>query len=189
MGRKPQEKSRESNLNTSEDLKKAAFLLRKLTDKDIKKLESVKEVLSPILEKYDAISDLFTSLESKEIKVPISIFVSELTILESVVKYLKDKKEYSLSNIASLLKRDQRNIWHAYDNAKKKYPTHLKTKTSEIFIPVSIFENRNLSAFESLVSYLKADLNLRFSEIASLLEKDARTIWTVWSRARKKNAR
>ncbi len=169
---------------TQEALKKAISLLNNLSKKERKDLENVKNILSPILEEYEAID-----LETRDIKIPVTIFLNKLTVLEAVVKYLKEEKNLTLRNIAVLLKRDERNIWHTYDNVKKKYPTRSKSELSEIFIPVYIFENRKLSASEVLVFYLRTELKIRFSEISRLLDRDARTIWTIWSRARKKNAK
>ena len=51
-------------------------------------------------------------------------------------------------------------------------------------IPISIF--RNSSPLESLVKYLKDNLNLSLHEIASLVNRDQRTIWTTYNNAAKK---
>ncbi len=54
-------------------------------------------------------------------------------------------------------------------------------------IPSSIFRDRSLSVLEVLVRYLKDEKKLSFHEIAVLLNRDDRTIWTVYSRGRKKH--
>ena len=54
-------------------------------------------------------------------------------------------------------------------------------------IPSEIFRNRDLAVLESLVKYLRESLGLSYAEIASLLNRDDRTIWTVYSRAKKKS--
>ena len=62
---------------------------------------------------------------------------------------------------------------------------------NSLLIPSSIFKERSLSVLEALSEYLKETLNLRLCKIADLLNKDQRTIWTVYHRAkvkRKKNA-
>lgn len=59
------------------------------------------------------------------------------------------------------------------------------TKRQE-HIPMEIIKNRNLSILESIVKFLKEARNLTYHEIAVLLNRDDRTIWTVYSRARKK---
>ena len=56
----------------------------------------------------------------------------------------------------------------------------------EYMIPVSIFSKEKLSPFETIVTYLKEKQGLNYHEIGSLLNRDERNIWTVYSRARKK---
>ena len=51
--------------------------------------------------------------------LPISIFKEKLTILESIVLFLKNRKMRYVE-IAKLLSRDQRNIWAIYSRAEKK---------------------------------------------------------------------
>jgi len=53
-------------------------------------------------------------------------------------------------------------------------------------IPSNIFRDRNLSVLEVLVEYLKEQRNMTYHEIAVLLNRDDRTIWTVYNRAKKK---
>lgn len=53
-------------------------------------------------------------------------------------------------------------------------------------IPSSIFCDRSLSVLEVLVAYLKDQKHLTFHEIARLLNRDDRTIWTVYTRGKKK---
>ena len=60
------------------------------------------------------------SVKSK-ILIPTEIFQDgNLSILESVVKYLKESYNLSLSEIARALERDPRNIWKVYNNSIKK---------------------------------------------------------------------
>ncbi len=166
------------------------FLLNRLSDKDKKELDDLKKGLfREIIEKRELIKNVLRILDVEELKVPVNIFVSELTVLESVVKYLKEEKNLLFVEIARLIKRDQRNIWHCYNYSKLKYPKRFKYDISRILIPVSIFENRELSPLENLVFYMRKDLGFKFVEIARLLQRDSRTIWTVYERARKKNER
>jgi hypothetical protein len=53
-------------------------------------------------------------------------------------------------------------------------------------IPSSIFRDRNLAPLESITEYLKDQHGLSFHEIAVLLNRNDRTIWTCYSRAKKK---
>ncbi|MBU0628338.1 MAG: hypothetical protein KKC75_04055 [Nanoarchaeota archaeon] len=61
----------------------------------------------------------------------------------------------------------------------------LTRKTEEIVIPISIF-NEKLGMLESASMYLKDELKLSFKEIAKLLKRDYKTIWTSYSQAKKK---
>ena len=180
-------------LNEAKEILKAEKGKYTLAEELIR-LEKAKELLFPLKEKYKLTFDELKELieekaVTEEILFPISIFNSKLTVLESTVKYLKEEKELSLRKISSLINRDERNIWHIFDSANKKYSDKFNIKDSKLWIPVSIFSDSKLSAQESLVVYLKDKQNLSYHEIAVLLERNDRTIWTVYSRARKKNAK
>ena len=118
--------------------------------------------------------------------IPFSIFNSKkLSTLEIVVKYLKENKSLSYHQIALILKRNDRTIWTTYQKASKKYKEKF-SKLEGIEIPVEIFSNRKLSPLESLVHYLKDSLQISLSSIASQLSLSNSTIWTVYSRIKKK---
>jgi hypothetical protein len=57
---------------------------------------------------------------------------------------------------------------------------------NSIDIPSSIFRDRSIKVLEAVVEFLKEKKNLTFHEIAVLLNRDDRTIWTVYNRAMKK---
>jgi hypothetical protein len=129
-----------------------------------------------------------------DVLLPSTIFVSELGCLEAVVKYLKENLEISFKNIAVKLEKSEANIRISYSNSKKKYAFAFDTITyltkdnhsgNVKLIPLRSFLN-NLSMLESLVCFLKDEQNMRFSEIAKILSRDQRTIWTVYNRALKK---
>jgi len=65
----------------------------------------------------------------------------------------------------------------------KKMVKELKT----IWIPSNILVAREKSVLESIVDYLKENKNLTLHQIAVLLNRDDRTIWTVQNRAKIKN--
>ena len=87
-------------------------------------------------------------------------------------------------NIAELLNRDERTIWTAYNKATKKQPQPIEIKPTKIYLSISIFQNK-LTIFESLIIYLK-NKGLRYKDIAELLNRNQRNIWTIYSRAVKK---
>ncbi|MBR9677316.1 hypothetical protein GOV04_04195 [Candidatus Woesearchaeota archaeon] len=53
-------------------------------------------------------------------------------------------------------------------------------------IPLDIFKNRSLGVLESITVYLKDTKGLKFSQIARALERDDRTIWATYHKAKKK---
>ena len=61
-----------------------------------------------------------------------------------------------------------------------------KVNKTEEYIPLIIFFNDKLSSLETTVKFLKENRNLNFSQIAKLLNRDPRTIWTTYTKAKKK---
>lgn len=57
---------------------------------------------------------------------------------------------------------------------------------SSLSIPTSIFRDRTLSVLEAVVEYLKEHHHLTYHQIARLLNRDDRTVWTVYKRAKQK---
>ena len=130
-------------------------------------------------------------LEKETLTIPVCIFSHDkLSGLESITKYLKEEKGLSYHEIAVMLGRDDRTIWHACHQATLKMPELLPSKgRKDIAIPVRIFKERKVSVLEHIASYLKQTHGLTYHEIAALLHRDDRTIWTVISRAQKKGVR
>jgi hypothetical protein len=62
----------------------------------------------------------------------------------------------------------------------------IDTSNKSIAIPSNIFRDRSLSVLEIIVEYLKEKKKLTYHEIAVLLNRDDRTIWTCYNRAKKK---
>jgi len=121
--------------------------------------------------------------------IPIEIFrKTELAPLEAVVKYLRENLQYTYAKIASLLNRKAGPIGVSYRNAKKKLPLHFEISLQGESLPLSIFKDSKLTVFETMVVYLK-DSGLKFGAIARILNRHYRTIWTVYQRARIKNAK
>ncbi|MEK6826784.1 MAG: hypothetical protein AABX90_04100 [Nanoarchaeota archaeon] len=181
-------------LKREDDSKKSIFdradsqnpLLNKILKEDQILLERIKELVRLLKLKYNvAARDIIYLAEEKEILIPASIFTKKLRVLETLTKYLKEELELSYHQIGILLNRDERNIWHTYNYSRKKYPDKLKITVSKYFIPVSIFQNK-LGALENIVLYLKDELNLSYHNIAELLERNDRTIWTMYNRAKNK---
>ncbi len=124
----------------------------------------------------------------KEVEsIPITVFDNKkLSALETICKYLKENTNKTYHEIALLLNRNDRTIWTTYNNAKKKLPDKFVVKPSEISLPLDIFKERKLSVLESIAVYLKDEVGLTLHKIATLLNRNDRTIWTVYTRGRKK---
>ena len=124
----------------------------------------------------------------EEVKVPLSVFNNDyLSSLENIVKYLRENLLLSFKQIASLTNRNPIALAVTYRNAKKKLEAKFAvTEISPYSIPVSILKDRTLSVLENVVSYLKDTFGLTYHNVAVLLNRDDRTIWTVYQRAKKK---
>ena len=134
------------------------------------------------------VNNLLKAEVKEEIKVPISVFNNDkLSGLENIVKYLRENLLLSFRQIASLTSRNGIALAVSYRNARKKLAEKfVVTEISPYSIPVAILQDRNLSVLENIVSYLKDTFGLAYHKIALLLNRDDRTIWTVYQRAIKK---
>ncbi|MFC1741786.1 hypothetical protein ACFL3V_04595 [Nanoarchaeota archaeon] len=137
-----------------------------------------------------------TETDLKEVSietVPSSIFRDRsLAPLESISEFLKENKGLTYHEIAVLVGRDDRTIWTCCHRAKKKrenHPAREDTDENCIEIPLSIFKDRTLAPLEKITSFVKELKHLSYHEIAALLNRDDRTIWTCYNRAQKKLAK
>jgi len=150
----------------------------------------VKNILSKL--NKEQLVDLFVDYLSKgnkgkeEVKIPVSLFkAKKLSSFEIVVRFLKDNIGLKNIDISKFLFRSQQTIFNTYKNSKKKFSGKLEVKASEYDIPISIFQNKG-SILKSIIVFLKEKHNLRFSEIAKLINRDQRTVWTVYNRKKKR---
>lgn len=129
--------------------------------------------------------------EHKEITVPVAIFADrEISGFQAICKYLKENKSLKFSEIAVLLERDQRTVWTAYHQGKKRKPVAFDEQNlqdSLYHIPLSIFSQRKYSVLEALVKYFREERALAPRKIAGIIGQDQRVVATVYSRVRKKS--
>jgi len=156
-------------------------------DKDLLKGLSKKELIE-LIEKHAPHMEKSDIPEKKTAQaIPISVFDNKkLSALETICKYLKENAGYSYHEIAEMLNRNDRTIWTTYNNSKKKLETKFIVKEHEIELPISIFKERKLSVLETIAVYLKDEYGLTLHQIATLLNRNDRTIWTVYNRGKKK---
>jgi len=119
--------------------------------------------------------------------IPLSVFDNEyLSSLEVVVKYLHENLDYRFVRIAKLVNRSAKTIWATYANALRKMPARFEPRTSPFFLPLPLFHDRTYSPLEVVVRYLKDDCRQTYHQIAVLLNRDDRTIWTTYHRMKNK---
>lgn len=160
--------------------------LLKALEKDDKKFLNL--FISHLKKEHKLTDKKISELLTKEPKllIPATLFETrQLSPLEALTKFLKENKSLTYHKIASLLNRDDRTIWTTYQRASKKYSKKLSPKQTNFFLNISIFKTK-LTVFESLVKFLKESSKLSFHEIALLLNRNDRTIWTVYSRSKLK---
>ena len=125
-------------------------------------------------------------IQQKDI-IPISIFSKNLSPFESLVKFLVEEYELSYASIGKKFGKSRQSVWTTYNRAIKKHSLKFTAHNYDIVLPLDIFENTPYTIFEIVVSYLKEKYSLRNIEIAKLLHKDTKTIWTVYNRYKNKN--
>ena len=148
-----------------------------LTDEEIKQF---KELLERVT------GDYLEQLKHRRDSVPVGIFVKELSPLQAVVKYLKESLDYSHKKISVLLNRSPKTVWQAYDSSRERFPDAFDISISKYFIPLSMLAQRDFSILELVVAHLKEEYGLENNQLAKLLHRDGRTIWTAYSRLTKK---
>jgi hypothetical protein len=84
-------------------------------------LDNIDILVENLKKKGFSYSEIYSMMLSKEESIPVSALTNRnLGMLESAVKYLKEEKKKTFSEIAKLLNRDQRTIWSSYNNVKIK---------------------------------------------------------------------
>ena len=95
------------------------------------------------------------------------------------------EKPEELQNKFNLLVENLKNIDGISFDEIIELTSHLvdKQKTN---VPLEVLKNRDLGVLESLTVHLKDEQNMKFSEIDRALERDDRTIWATYHKAKKK---
>lgn len=153
-------------------------------DRDFERTRLLAEELQ---QRYDVgLAELLELAGEGDILIPVTVFGPELSALETLSKYLHENIGLSFRKIAELMNRSEKTIWQAYNFSLGKFRKRLSPDDTAFRIPVSALSDRRYSNLESVVLFLKEHFMLRFAEIARLLHRDQRTVWTVYSRAKRK---
>ncbi len=146
------------------------------------KKRDIEEVTKEDLLNFKRLIDIIA--EEKRNSIPLRIFTTKLSPLEAVTRYLKEELHFGINQIAKKLGKKASAVSLAYKNSKKKT---FVIKQTKIFIPLSEFEKyHKLSILEIIVQYLIKQ-HYRLTEIAKLLKRSPKTIWTIKKRAEEKN--
>lgn len=107
-----------------------------------------------------------------------------LSPLEAIVKYLRENKKQSYKEISSLLSRNAKTLAVTYSKAIQKNSEETLVNKDTIYLDFSIFKN-DLSILEAVCYFLRS-LEKKYSQIARLIGRSQKTIWTVCKRAENK---
>ena len=130
---------------------------------------------------------ILEKIKDKEAKIPLSIFSKDINPAEALVKYLKENKGLKLSEISKLLNKKENALWLNYKRANENSSKPLIISDDEkIFLPINIFKIEELSYLESIVFYLRSELRLSNTEIASVLKKSPQVLSIAYNRAKSK---
>jgi len=137
--------------------------------------------LRHIIEKFEK-----TLKEKEKVVFPLSLLSKKLSAFETLVKYLVENLIINYSEVGRLLKKDRRVIWTTYKRASSKLEHSFSDKESKYNIPISRLSSKKFSISELIVGYLK-DLGMKNSDIAVIIKRDQRTVWTLYKRYKQKN--
>jgi len=128
------------------------------------------------------------SKEKEELTVPVEILGNrKLGCMEAVVKFLRENMDLGYSRISELLGRSRSTIGVMYHTATRKLGERFSDyPTSNHQIPLSSFRQKRYTALEAVVMSL-IERKLRVCQIAELLNRDYRTVYTIYRRGKRKN--
>ncbi|PLW80161.1 hypothetical protein C0585_03985 [Candidatus Woesearchaeota archaeon] len=153
-------------------------------DKDSTNSKTEKKLYNFLLDK-GLITEYIEWEEKNKPGIPVHIFNSTLGPYESICKYLKEQG-FKNAEIARMTGRDSKSVWQAINKAKKKYSKKFLNKKSEYVLPYDVLQDDKYSILENIVTRLKTQYNLGFTKIGELIDRDPRTIWTIYQRSIKR---
>lgn len=125
--------------------------------------------------------------KGNKINLPISIFDNpNLSPGETIIKYLRENLGHDYNTISSILNRDYQSVYTSYKKTLKKMNGRLTPYETKYNMPLILIRDRSLSISEHIVRHLKEDYNLKYTDIAKMLKRDSKTIWTLYKRANEK---
>ena len=123
-----------------------------------------------------ALSTRLTRRKKKKVEDDKLVDALGLIMDELQEEYSLNKKEMTeiiISKLKSKYKVSRKEIVETVNSIR------------EITIPSTIF-SKDTGALESIVKYLRENINMNYSEIARALDRNERTIWTAYKKAKEK---
>ena len=160
---------------------------------DITKERAVKRLLDTAGAALSGLSELGVRPEEvwrvlekrkQEAGIPVSIFNTRLGALESIVKYMREELALDYCSIARMLSRGEGPIGVTYRRAKRKHAGRLDVSADDV-VPFSVLCGGRLSVLEG-ISYHLAKQGHDWHDIARIMCRHDKTIWTVLDRAKRK---
>jgi len=177
---------RKMGLNDWKEMEKGIIEVR---EADRKILYDIERKTSYLAQRYGiAKKEIIRIAEANREVIPLSTLCTGMAPLQSVVLNLKENQGLSIKAISKMLRRSYKTIWTTYNKARGKKCTSKKSseESKTIFIPIKAISSDKLGILESAVLFLKEKHNMRYSEIATLLGRNPRTIWTAYHKAKEK---
>ena len=106
-------------------------------------------------------------------------------VQENQVNSNSQEINLSYQNEKESMKNLIKSLIEKYNFSKEEFSSLFETPENND-LPISIFKNKELSGLETITKYLKEVRNLKYSDIASLLNRDSRTIWSTYNASKKK---
>jgi len=114
-----------------------------------------------------------------------SIILSNNLVYNNSISPTHALQEQFLDEPTSRLTYNSSSISQNYVIDSIDVPKVMISSSKEITIPLTILKNN--SSLQAIVYYLREVCNLRFNEIALLLNRDQRTVWVTYANFKKKN--
>ncbi|MDO8481271.1 MAG: hypothetical protein Q7S65_05690 [Nanoarchaeota archaeon] len=158
--------------------------MRRAVGSDTRFLE-LRRLLDSLQQDYRLSSSELVAL-AQGIRVPPTVLALGLSPLEAVATYLVEERQLSITTVARLLCRSKQGIWQAVSDARRKLQKRVWPGASPHDLPVETLGKKPRSLLENLVTYLHEQRKLSFADIARLIDRNQRTVWTAYHRAREK---
>ena len=164
-----------------------AYLMRIVESNKIRRLaQELAEEPRQLAALAEQLAAIASRLERKAhqtvLPIPLGIYATgNLTVLEATVRYLVTEKRMRLCEVADVVGRNERSLWHTAHSAERKHPGPLPCDPSLPQVPAAIFRDKRMPALTSLVLYCRDVLEFANKDIARLLARALGTISCVYS--------